>query len=389
MIELAQKNECTGCFACYAACAKGAISMSLDTEEFLRPLIDSAKCVNCGLCAKACPVLVRPEYRKPIAAFAAKTKNMQLLLESTSGGAFTELANVVLANGGVVCGAGWDSEFNVVHKIVESEDKLSELRGSKYVQSRLDEVYNQIRMFLSHGRQVLFTGTPCQCAAMRLMFDDDSNLIICGLICHSNTAPNVWRRYLHEFQKEKGGEIQNIRFRDKSSGWKGSRFRVSFKTGMDFSESLSENLYWKVFCSGLGTSEACFKCKFRNGAHGADLIIGDFWGVEKIFPNRDYKNGMSAVLVYTEKGDNLLSRTDLDMIVTNYSDVLVGNPFLEKVITVDVKKRKIFQKCKSQMSLNKAYKLSWFGPWYRRVPYAIYGKLRGIAGGFIRKIGLR
>lgn len=389
MIELAQKNDCTGCSACYAACAKGAISMAPDAEGFLRPVIDSAKCVNCGLCAKACPVLVRPAPRKPLAVFAAKTKNKQLLLDSTSGGAFTELARVILSNGGVVCGAGWDAEFNVVHKIVDSESELAELRGSKYVQSKLDGIYSQIRMFLSQGRQVLFTGMPCQCAAMRLKFRDNSNLIICGLMCYSNTPSSIWRQYLNEFQMKMGGEIKSIRFRDKSVGWKGSRFRISLKDGKEFSESLYENLYWKVFCSGLGTLEPCFHCKFRSGAHGADLIIGDFWGVEKIFPDSDYKNGMSAVLVYTEKGEKLLSRTELDMTDSTYGDVLIGNPYLEKVITVDAKKRKMFQINVAKMPLQNAYNLSYYGPWYRRIPYKFYRKLRMVAGAIVRKLRMR
>lgn len=385
MISLAAYTDCTGCSACYAACAKGAISMTPDSEGFLRPVIDSAKCVNCGLCIKACPVLVRPAPRKPLSVFAAKTKNDILLLDSTSGGAFTELAHVVLSNGGVVCGAGWDAEFNVVHKIVDSESALAELRGSKYVQSKVDCVYDKIRMFLSQGRQVLFTGMPCQCAAMRLTFGDDSNLIICGLMCYSNTASSIWRQYLNEFQMKMGGEIQNIKFRDKSESWKESRFRISFKDGKEFSENLSENLYWKVFCSGLGTLESCLHCKFRSGAHGADLIIGDFWGVEKKFPNSDYKNGMSAVLVYTEKGEKLLSRTNLDMIASTYSDVLFGNPFLEKVITIDAKKRKIFQANVTHMSLQKVYTLSYYGPWYRRLSLAVYKKLRR---GAIRLVGM-
>lgn len=386
---LAGTNECTGCSACYVACAKGAISMTPDAEGFSHPIIDSVKCVNCGLCAKACPVLVRPAPRKPLAVFAAKTKNEQLLLDSTSGGAFTELARVILSNGGVVCGAGWDAEFNVVHKIVDSESELAELRGSKYVQSKLEGIYSKIRMFLSQGRQVLFTGMPCQCAAMRLKFGDNSNLIICGLMCYSNTPSSIWRQYLNEFQMKMGGEIKSIRFRDKNVAWKGSRFRISLKDGKEFSESLYENLYWKVFCSGFGTLESCFHCKFRSGAHGADLIIGDFWGVEKIFPDSDYKNGMSAVLVYTEKGEKLLSRTELDMTASTYSDVLIGNPFLEKVITVDANKREIFQTNVTQMSLRKAYNLSCYGPWYRRIPYMVYRKLRMVVGAIVRKIGIR
>jgi coenzyme F420-reducing hydrogenase beta subunit len=360
--------------------------MTPDAEGFAHPQIDSAKCVNCGLCAKACPVLVRPAPRKPLAVYAAKTKNEQLLLNSTSGGVFTELAHIVLSNGGVVCGAGWDTEFNVVHKVVESEDDLIELRGSKYVQSRLDGVYSQIKMFLSQGRQVLFTGMPCQCAAIRLKFGENSNLIICGLMCYSNTSSNIWRQYLNEFREKNGGEIKSIRFRDKSGGWRRSRFRISLKDGKEFSEYLYENLYWKIFCLGLGTLESCFHCKFRSGAHEADLIIGDYWGVEKIFPDIDYENGMSAVLVYTGKGEKLFARTELDMTASTYSDVLIGNPFLEKVTTVDAKKRKIFQTNVTKMPLQKAYNLFCYGPWYRRISYKGYRKLRMVVGAIVRKI---
>lgn len=139
MIELAQKNDCTGCSACYAACAKGAISMAPDAEGFAHPQIDSAKCVNCGLCTKACPVLVRPAPRKPLAVFAAKADD-ELRMRSSSGGVFSLLARLVIADGGIVFGAGFDhNDWRVVHKSAENEEELEDLRGSKYVQSDMGE----------------------------------------------------------------------------------------------------------------------------------------------------------------------------------------------------------------------------------------------------------
>lgn len=327
--------------------------------------------------------------RMPLASYAAKTRDENLLSASTSGGAFTELARVVLAEGGVVCGAGWDSEFNVVHKCVEFEAGLAELRGSKYVQSKLDCVYSQIRGFLSDGRKVLFTGTPCQCAAMRRKFGDNPKFIICGLMCYSNTPPYVWRKYLDEVQSAAHSRIRSINFREKRAGWKDSRFTISFEDGREISESLYQNLYWKVFYSGFATAEACFNCRFRNGAHGADLIIGDFWGIEKVLPDIDYAKGINAVLVYTERGDGLLKRTALDMVETTYNDVLSGNPYLVKSISVDAKKRKAFQGGCSRGTLKGAYNFSCFGPWYYRIPLGAYRKLRGLAGKFVRRIGLR
>ena len=167
-MKLIEGSECSGCAACCDACARDAITLSVDAEGFLYPKVDSKKCVECGRCVQVCPSSSPDLPRQPLAVYAAKAKDEELRLESSSGGAFSLLARQILSKGGKVYGAAFDrSDWSVRHIGVENEGGLGELRGSKYLQSRVIGVYRNVKANLMSGFPVLFSGTPCQIAALR------------------------------------------------------------------------------------------------------------------------------------------------------------------------------------------------------------------------------
>lgn len=267
--------------------------------------------------------------RLPLAQYMAMTKDHGLLMRSTSGGAFTELARAVLRDGGVVFGACWDERFRVVHKWTEMDDGLSEMRGSKYVVSDVSGVYGPMRKFLSDGRKVLFSGTPCQTAAIRNVFGDNPNLILCSLICMANIEPVRWEEYVRGLERSAKSKITRINQRLKIEGRKGSFFKVEFENeSKNFVETLYSNRHWQ----NLRTRprRVCLGCKFRKGRHGADLQIGDFWGCKKFYPEVDDSQGVSAILVYSTIGESVLQNTELTLTAVKYGQILEGNPYLEK-----------------------------------------------------------
>lgn len=161
MPQLAVHDRCTGCGACSSGCPKGAIRMVPDREGFLYPEITDG-CVQCGHCAHVCPVQKQREHRTAPQVFAVWSRDEAVRQASTCGGAFSALAEYVLEGGGVVFGAALDRELRVVHTAVKNVHDLPRLRGMKPVQSDIGDAYQQVRLYLDQGRQVLFSGTPCQ-----------------------------------------------------------------------------------------------------------------------------------------------------------------------------------------------------------------------------------
>ena len=213
MIELAPKNLCSGCAACRAVCPKDAISMVADEEGFLYPTIDPTRCVSCGKCRKACPILVRGAVREPLFVYAAIANDDGLRLASSSGGVFSLLARNVLAKGGVVFGAAWDYETLSVKMVAaRNEEKLSALRGSKYVQADVGDVYLQGVRELKAGRCVLFSGTPCQIVALNRVVPSDvkERLLTVEVICHAAPSPLAFRKYAEQRERAVGKKISRI-----------------------------------------------------------------------------------------------------------------------------------------------------------------------------------
>ena len=197
MIDIKEKNNCCGCSACVQICPKQCISMAADNEGFLYPQVNSAICIDCGLCEKVCPVINQSAPREPLVVYAAKNNNEDIRLKSSSGGIFTLLAEKVIEEGGVVFGAKFDADWNVVHDYTETIEGLAAFRGSKYVQSIIGDNFKTAKQFLNNGRKVLFSGTPCQIAGLKKYLRKEyDNLLTVDVVCHGVPSPMVWRDYL-------------------------------------------------------------------------------------------------------------------------------------------------------------------------------------------------
>ena len=324
MLESSRQNvpnlcpavQCTGCAACHDACAKGAISMVPDGEGFAHPQIDAAKCIRCGRCEQLCPVLHPDAPSEPLAVYAAKAKDDELRLQSSSGGIFSLLARQVIKQGGIVFGAGWDkSDWHVVHKTAENELELDELRGSKYVQSDTRGIYTNVKSQLATGRQVLFSGTPCQIAALRRFLGREyDNLVLADVICHAVPSPLVWRRYLETrieaanmTGSADGQAIRRISFRRKDCGWKRFSLSLTFTNDREYRQTLDKDPFLQAFLNEFCNRPSCQTCPFKSGVSGADLTLGDYWGIAKAHRGMDDDKGASVLLVNTQKGEDLFN----------------------------------------------------------------------------------
>lgn len=318
-MKLAPKSICSGCTACQSICPKEAILMVADKEGFLYPRIDASKCIQCGLCEKVCPSLNRDLPRTPLAVYAAKAKDDELRLKSSSGGVFSLLARQVMARGGVVYGAGFEhSDWHVMHKSAEDEEELEDLRGSKYVQSDVQGVYAAVKAQLLAGREVLFSGTPCQVAGLRRYLNalkvDISKLLLVDVVCHAVPSPMVWQKYLDEREAAlaggrgsapaEGRNIRRISFRHKNCGWKRYSLSLRFANDKEYLSDLRTDPFLRGFLHELYNRPSCYHCQCRDLRGGADLSIADYWRVDSRFPEMDDDKGVSLVLGGTKKGQD-------------------------------------------------------------------------------------
>ena len=331
MISIKSKYDCCGCEACAQRCAHNAISMKRDKEGFLYPIIDPNKCTKCDICEKVCPVINQKLPSEPIKTYAAKNKDEIVRLQSSSGGIFTLLATKTINNGGVVFGAKFDEQWKVVHDYVETIEDLAKFRGSKYVQSRINDNYIKVERFLKQGRQVLFSGTPCQIAGLKkYLIKEYKNLICVDIICHGVPSPMVWQKYKAQFELS---YTSSISFRDKSNSWKTYEVVVSKDQKEVIRETVGQNVYMKIFLSDLCLRPSCAICPAKDGKSKSDITIADFWGIQHIHPEFDDDKGCNLVLINSEKGLNFFNKLECDKIESDFNTAIKYNPSYFKSVS--------------------------------------------------------
>ena len=310
-IEKIEKNQCTGCGLCSVKCPKQCILMIEDEEGFRFPQINSEKCVDCGLCLNICPATTTADklYSKyDRSYYCGIIKDKEILIKSSSGGVFGALAEYIIRNGGYVCGCIYTDEVEAVHILSNQKQDIEKMYGSKYVQSRVEHCFPVILDHLNSNDTVLFTGTACQIAALRLFLGKDYPKFYCvEILCHGVPSPGLFRMYKNYLENSLGGKIKDIRFRDKSrDGW-GSEHRTRIiyeKNGKLYDKRPILPAYFSSFFYGLNLRESCYQCRFATSERVADLTIGDFWGSWAKYKKRFYE-GISVVGVNTEKGAEL------------------------------------------------------------------------------------
>lgn len=305
MIDIKNKNDCSGCGACRDVCPVGAIDLVADDEGFLYPRLNIDECIKCGKCDRICPITNRRKEvgdSHTIIAYAAQTKDEYIRQNSSSGGIFTEIASYIINNGGIVFGAAFDETFKVVHIGVDNIADLDRLRGSKYVQSEIGNTYVEAKHTLESGRMVLFTGTPCQIAGLYSYLGKNyDGLYTQDIICHGVPSPMVWKKYIEFREKKSASKLRRTFFRHKKYGWKMYSVQFEFTNCTEYIQILGEDLYVRSFLLNLSLRPSCYACAFKTKHRPSDFTLADFWGVEKIYPEMDDDKGTSLVILHSER----------------------------------------------------------------------------------------
>lgn len=321
MISISDQSRCCGCGACAQRCPRSCIKLEEDQQGFLYPIVDLQQCVDCHLCEQVCPCLNESVSQDHIGCYAALNEDEQIRLESSSGGVFTVLAQNVIASSGVVFGAKFDEDWRVVHAVADCVEDLTAFRGSKYVQSVTGDCFAKAEQFIKQGREVLFSGTPCQIAGLkRYLGHNDEKLIAVQVVCHGAPSPKVWKEYLRHQMKK--GTVSAISFRDKITGWRDYSVRIGHSVRRH-----DDDDFMGCFLENYSLRPSCFNCPSKGGLSGADLVLGDLWGAQAIAPSLDDNQGTSVVIVNTEKGMNVLKRSGVSkLLAVEYAQVVSHNP---------------------------------------------------------------
>lgn len=313
---------CTGCFSCEQKCPFAAIQVSLNNEGFYYPIIDSTKCTDCGLCLKACPLTsAQGVQNTPKRILSGYANDESIRMTSSSGGMFALLANEILSDGGIVYGAAFDRKRKEVCHTSTDVTPLKDIMRSKYVQSRIGDVYAEAEAELKSGRSVLFSGTPCQIKGLHSFLEKEyDNLITVDFMCHGVPSTGLFRDVIDYYERTEQSDIVDFTFREKDLGWFDQVTKIYLSNGKVLSEKSSYYYYYYAFLSNYTLRKSCLDCTCYN-THASDITLADNWSV------KGDNKGISLILVNTENGCAAFDRISHQATVTDYSNDFRGYDF--------------------------------------------------------------
>lgn len=318
MINFNFDKYCCGCSACFNVCPVHAITMQTNGEGFLMPEVDTSVCVNCGMCDKVCPYLNSERDKTDIInskAYLFYYKDKNVRKNSASGAAFYALALNTIKKGGYVCGCVWNKNLEAEHILSNRAEDIAKMQGSKYVQSKINNCYREIREVLEKGFHVLFSGTPCQAAGLRSYLGKKyNNLLIVSVVCHGTPSPEVWRRYKNALEKKFKSKMTNVNMRDKGKyGYKKSVCRYKFENGKVIEwETYLRDIYCFSFTDDLYIRNSCLSCKYKGDNSKADIILGDY---HKGIEGSD-NCGSGIILCLNETGEQAVKEIENSEIIS-------------------------------------------------------------------------
>jgi coenzyme F420-reducing hydrogenase beta subunit len=317
------ETVCYGCGACAKVCPVQAVEMKENQKGFLNPVIDENKCVNCNKCVEVCRR--KSDFHIFNDTYIAKLKDEDSMLQSQSGGAFIAIANSVLERGGVVYGAVINEQFEAEHIRATNRSEVDKMRGSKYVQSNLKDVYCQVERDLTDN-VVLFSGTPCQVAGLNKYLNyrnsNTDNLYTVDLVCHGVPSVRLWRDLIRYYEEKYKDKVTKVVFCDKYRGLGRPHFNFCIKKKL-----ISDGYHRQLFYTNLALRESCYVCEYAKSERVSDFTIADAWGVKENNPEFFDSGGVSLFIMHTDKAVTLFPEIERQMYMKSvlFDDYRQGN----------------------------------------------------------------
>lgn len=313
-ISILSPEDCCGCRACGDVCPTGAISFNEDSEGFLYPRVDSSICILCGKCTRICPELNLCLNPKASDATAAYAKDSQARQAGSSGGIFGLLAQRFCDEGGFVYGAAFDSNLQLIHVKARNSAEIQPILRSKYIQSNTSGIYHDAISELQKGKKVLFSGTPCQCNAIRNAVGPKLSelLTTVEVICHGVPSQSLFNKSINWLENRRNCRITSFAFRSKYPKALHPQ-AYSFTYIKDGDTRVVNGLHYQNpfyfgFQKYITLRPSCYNCKWARPERSADITLGDFWGIEKYCPDLNAKEGVSMAIINSEKGQELIDK---------------------------------------------------------------------------------